>query len=126
MPKYNNPRKTWEYSQDFKAKAVELTLLEGVRVKDVAATLDIHPMMLSRWRKHYREGSIVSNKRKKVTSLNKEKKELTELNKLKKENERLQKELDILKNGNGLSRRNTRQVSIYREIRSTTRREIFM
>ena len=66
-------------------------------MKDVAATLDIHLMMLSRWRKHYREGSIVSNKRKKVTSLNKEKKELTELNKLKKENERLQKELDILK-----------------------------
>ncbi len=97
MPKYNNPRKTWEYSQDFKAKAVELTLLDGIRVKDVAATLDIHPMMLSRWRKLYREGSIVGNKRKKVTSLSKEKKELTELKQLKKENGRLHKELDILK-----------------------------
>ena len=84
MPKYNNSRKTWEYSQDFKAKAVELTLLEGIRVKDVAATLDIHPMMLSRWRKHHGEGSIVSNKRKNVISLSKEKKELTEPNKLKK------------------------------------------
>ena len=41
MPKYNNPRKTWEYSQDFKAKAVELSLLDGTRVKDVAETLDI-------------------------------------------------------------------------------------
>ena len=33
MPKYNNPRKTWEYSQDFKEKAVELSLLEGIRMK---------------------------------------------------------------------------------------------
>lgn len=48
MPKYNNPRKTWESSQDFKAKAVELSLLEGIRMKDVAVTLGIHPVMLSR------------------------------------------------------------------------------
>ena len=33
MPKYYNPRKTWEYSQDFKAKVVELSLLEGIRMK---------------------------------------------------------------------------------------------
>ncbi len=27
MPRYNKPRKTWQYSMDFKAKAVELSLI---------------------------------------------------------------------------------------------------
>ena len=73
MPRYNQPRKTWQYTEEFKAKAVQLNLLDGIQVKDVAATLDIHPFMLSRWRKEYREGKIVAEKRKKVTSLKKEK-----------------------------------------------------
>ncbi|BAP15221.1 putative transposase [Alcanivorax sp. NBRC 101098] len=51
MPQYNNPRKTWQYSTDFKVKAVELSCQEGIQVQQVAAGLDIHPMMLSRWRK---------------------------------------------------------------------------
>jgi len=48
---------------DFKAKAVELSYQEGIEVKQVAAGLDIHPFMLSRWRKEYREEKIVSDKR---------------------------------------------------------------
>jgi transposase len=51
MPKLNKPRKTWQYSNKLKAKAVQFTLIDGVMVKDVAETLDLHPMMLSRWRK---------------------------------------------------------------------------
>ena len=47
MPKYNNPRRTWSYTKEFKAKAVQLSMLEGVQVKQVAETLDIHPFMLS-------------------------------------------------------------------------------
>ncbi len=58
MPRYNNPGKTWQYSTDFKVKAVELSCQEGIQVQQVAAGLDIHPMMLSRWRKEYREGKI--------------------------------------------------------------------
>jgi transposase len=77
MPKYNNPRKTWEYSQDFKAKAVELTLLDGARVKDVAETLDIHPMMLSRWRKEYREGKLQGDNQKRV-GVNKKKRTISD------------------------------------------------
>ena len=50
MPKYTKPRKTWQYSNEFKVKAVQLSLIEGVQVKEVAVTLDIHPFMLSRWR----------------------------------------------------------------------------
>ena len=59
MPKYNQPRKTWRYPNDFKVKAVQLSLLGGVQVQVVAQTLDIHPFMLSRWRKAYREGKLV-------------------------------------------------------------------
>jgi len=69
MPRYNNPKKTNRYTQEFKSKAVLLSHLKGVQVKDVAQALDIHPFMLSRWRKEYREGKIVADKRKKVIKL---------------------------------------------------------
>jgi len=97
MPRYNQPRKTWQYTNEFKAKAVELSHLDDVKIKDVANTLDIHPFMLSRWRKEYREGKIVGGKNQKVTSLSGEKKELDRLKKLEKENARLRKENDLLK-----------------------------
>lgn len=101
MSKYTQPRKTWKYSADFKVKAVKLSLQEGIQSKQVAEALDIHPLMLSRWRKWYREGKIESDpqgrvsvtKSKKVPS----KKELTELAKLQKENQRLKQENDLLK-----------------------------
>ncbi len=48
MPRYTQPRKTWRYTNEFKAKAVELTYLEDIKIKDVAETLNIHPFMLSR------------------------------------------------------------------------------
>jgi Transposase. len=79
MAKYNNPRRTWQYSQEFKATAVEMSLLDGVRNKDVAEKLDIHPYMLSRWRKEYREGDIVIDKRRKLTNAKKQQNELTKL-----------------------------------------------
>jgi transposase len=97
MPRYNNPRKTWQYSDEFKAKAVQLSLLDGIQVQTVAETLDIHPFMLSRWRKEYREGKIVTDKRKKVVDVSKEKKELAELKRLKADNARLKQENSLLK-----------------------------
>ena len=42
MPKYTQPRKTWQYSNEFKVKAVQLSLIEGIQVQEVANTLDIH------------------------------------------------------------------------------------
>ncbi len=97
MPRYNQPRKTWRYTNEFKVKAVQLSQLEGVRVQEVATTLDIHPFMLSRWRKEYREGKIVADKRKKVTSIRKEKSELDKIKQLEKEVARLRQENDLLK-----------------------------
>jgi len=54
------PRKTNAYDARFKATAVRLSDLPGVLIQDVAAALDIHPFMLSRWRKQAREGMIVT------------------------------------------------------------------
>jgi len=97
MARYNNSRKTWQYTEEFKAKAVQLSLLENIQVKEVAETLDIHPFMLSRWRKEYREGKIVADKRKKITSIAQDKKELDRVKKLETENARLRQENDLLK-----------------------------
>jgi transposase len=54
------PRKIEKYGDRFKATAVKLSSLPGVQVKDVAAALDIHPFMLSLWRKQVRERVIVA------------------------------------------------------------------
>ena len=97
MPKYTKPRKTWQYSNEFKVKAVQLSLIDGVQVKEVAVTLDIHPFMLSRWRKEYREGIIVADKRKKVVGQSKAKKALSKEQQLERENKALKEELYILK-----------------------------
>lgn len=35
MPKYTKPRKTWQYSNEFKVNAVLLSLIEGAQVKEV-------------------------------------------------------------------------------------------
>ena len=97
MARYNKHKKTLRYTEEFKAKAVQLSLLEGVQVQEVANTLDIHPFMLSRWRKEYREGKIMADKRKKVTSICGEKADLDKIKKLEKEVIRLKQENDMLK-----------------------------
>ncbi len=97
MPRYNNPRKTWRYTNEFKVKAVQLTYLDGVQIKKVAETLDIHPFMLSRWRKEYREGKIVAAKGQKVTSIKQEKEKLDKVKALEKEVVLLKQENDLLK-----------------------------
>ena len=54
------PRKIAKYGEKFKATAVKLSSLPGVLIQDVAAALDVHPFMLSLWRKQVREGVIVA------------------------------------------------------------------
>jgi len=53
-------RKIEKYGERFKATAVKLSSLPGVLIQDVAAALDVHPFMLSLWRKQVREGVIVA------------------------------------------------------------------
>lgn len=97
MPRYTQPRKTWRYSNEFKAKAVQLSQLDDVQVKDIAEALDIHPFMLSRWRKEFREGKIVSDNDHKLTNFDEEKEEMDRLRQLEKENARLKQENNLLK-----------------------------
>ncbi len=52
------PKKVHRYSLEFKLKAVKLSQLKGVEVQAVADALEIHPFMLSRWRKEARDGVL--------------------------------------------------------------------
>ncbi len=52
------PRKLRAYSTDFKLTAVRLSQQPGIAVQAVAAALDIHPFMLSKWRKQVRDGLL--------------------------------------------------------------------
>jgi transposase len=73
---------------------VRLSELPGVEVQDVAASLYIHPFMLSRWRKQAREGRIMM----KGIEIEKDvAAELKELRRVKKQYERLKLEHEILK-----------------------------
>ena len=95
MPKAG-PKRTQQYSEEFKATAVQLSHLPDVLIRDVAESLDIHPFMLSRWRKELREGKIVTKKR----SLDVDPKveaELKRLRQLEKDHKRLQMEHELLK-----------------------------
>ena len=51
------PKKVHRYSLEFKRTAVKLSQLRGVEVQAVAEALDIHPFMLSRWRKEVRDAT---------------------------------------------------------------------
>jgi len=53
-----SPKKTQRYGVAFKRTAVQLSQRPGLQVQAVAEALDIHPFMLSRWRKEFREGRL--------------------------------------------------------------------
>lgn len=89
-------RKYDSYGDTFKAIAVELGALPGIQAKEVAEILDIHPVMLYRWKKQYREGLIVK-KSDKVTLEAETARELKRLRKVEKAHERLKMEHDLLK-----------------------------
>jgi transposase len=52
------PRKVQRYSLEFKLTAVRMSHEPGVQVQTVADALDIHPFMLSKWRKEVRDGVL--------------------------------------------------------------------
>lgn len=97
MPAYKNPKKTRQYSNEFKSKAVKLSHLKGASVKGVAESLGIHPFMLSRWRKEYREGKIVSDNREKLVNKPRTVSENERIRQLEKQVQQLKTENDLLK-----------------------------
>ena len=80
------------YSKDFKIKACELVVKEGIKHKVVAEKLGINKIMLYQWIDDYQtygDDAFVGKGH--------QHKEDAELKKLKKENERLKQENEILK-----------------------------
>ena len=57
MPR-SGPRTLYKYTDEFKQTAVRLSHQPRMQVKTVAAALEIHPFMLSKWRKDVRDGII--------------------------------------------------------------------
>lgn len=97
MPRYKNHKKTKKYSNEFKVKAVQLTLFDDVMIREVAESLGIHPFMLSRWRKEYREGKIKVDKRKKTIQQAQSKSDNPRIRELENQVAKLQTENEILK-----------------------------
>jgi len=50
--------KKHHYSNEFKATAVKMANAPDIETKAVAKALNIHPFMLSRWKKEYQEGKL--------------------------------------------------------------------
>lgn len=98
MPGMITGKKTQRYSVEFKVKAVEWSHQAHRSVKGVAEALDIHPFMLSRWRKEHREGKFAMKRVKKAPTEAKQMiKEQDEITRLKRQIAELQEENDILK-----------------------------
>ncbi len=84
------------YGDHFKVTAIELGALPGVKATDIAKVLDIHPIMLYRWKKEYRDGDIMK-KQDKGTLETEDKSELKRLRKMEKEHKDLLIKHDLLK-----------------------------
>ena len=85
------------YSAEFKLTAVKLSYQKDVLSKDVAEALDIHPLMLSRWRKHWREGKIKDSEEISIKLDAKQVAELRRLRKLERKHQLLKEEHALLK-----------------------------
>ena len=100
MPARKGPKKVNRYSLEMKRAAVRLTQAPGARVKDVAESLDLHPFMLSRWRKLAREGLLTEGRKAKPKGKKVRAPSMVEMSKyakLKRELEALRKEHEFLK-----------------------------
>ena len=88
-------RKVHRYSTEFKLTAVKLSHMPGVEVQTVASALDIHPFMLSRWRKEVREG-VVTGRPRRVDMPSRAARELKQRQALKREHAILKAEHALL------------------------------
>jgi transposase len=93
-------RRVHRYSNEFKITAVKLAALPGTLIQDVAKALDIHPFMLSRWKKQYREGILQGKPHPDLQKLTKMEKKVSEQERIRQLEKALQKarlENDLLK-----------------------------
>ena len=90
-----------QYSAEFKLKAV-LEILKGEKTaSQLAGELEVHPVVLSEWKKHFTVvGSQIFEKTRKVSKIRAEEKEKAELFE---QIGRLKMELEWLKKKSGLA-----------------------
>ncbi|MDO6496959.1 transposase [Photobacterium sanguinicancri] len=96
MPAYKTGKKTPQYSLEFKLKAMQWSFETHRTVKSVAEALDIHPFMLSKWRKTYKD-EVMQMVKNKDLAKPKKLKQNDELESLKQRIAELEEENDILK-----------------------------
>jgi len=75
-------RKVSRYSNEFKITAIRLANLPGTLIQDVAKVLDIHPFMLSRWKKEYGEGKIAGQAHPDIEKLTEVEEKVSEQNRI--------------------------------------------
>ena len=107
MPRILSSERVIEYSVEFKIKIIKLTFELDVKAIDIAKVLNLHPMMIYRWRQEYREGQFVEEPSRRIsmtkdTPLPKQhddkiNEKNDEIKRLKKELAAAQKENDFLK-----------------------------
>src|SRR5438552_12530547 len=116
------PKKVHRYSAEFKLTAVKLTKMPGVEVQTVAEALDIHPIMLSRWRTEVRDG-VLRGKAKPVDVKPQRTREIRRLQALERAHAILMAEHELLKKAIRFSsarRRRSSSSSIINGARSTS------
>ena|SRR5690242_6078880 len=94
MPR-SGPRKLHKYSDEFKLTAVRLSQQSGIQVQTVTAALEIHPFMLSKWRKDVKDGRLRGRPQK--TPPPGPTREIAQLQALERKYAQLQEEHDLLK-----------------------------
>jgi len=89
------PRKIHRYTDEFKLTAVRLSQQPGMQVQAVAVALEIHPFMLSKWRKDVKDGRLRG--RPKQAPPPGPAREIAQLQALERKYAQLQEEHDLLK-----------------------------
>lgn len=56
-----------EYSVELKIKIIKLIFELNVKAIDIAKVLNLHPMMIYRWRQEYREGKFVEEPSRRIS-----------------------------------------------------------
>ena len=92
MAKILSEERVIEYSVAYKVNVVRLTNELDVKAIEIAEVLELHPMMIYRWRQEYREGKFVVPRSRKI-SMTKDEKPAKQMLSQDKEIARLKKKL---------------------------------